>query len=200
MRVWSFRAVVAAPCLCLGLLAGPAAEASLIGQSVTVALSDGGSLFHDDTVTVGSGVELAPGDGSEIGALLLPTERIDIADTSILLSLEEGAPGGGTGYPTGTAYVFTNLAFFGQNTAITGVTLSATNITGIALGDLTFTATSLRVPISALLIGDLPGVDTGTLQIGLTFALVPEPGTALLCSLGLLTFAWRARAARRIAA
>jgi PEP-CTERM motif-containing protein len=198
--MWSFRAAVAAPCLGLALLVGGAAHASLIGQTVTVALTDGGSLFHDDDVTVGAGVELAPGDGSDIGTLLLPSERIDIGATSILLTLEEGVPGGGTGYPSGTAYVFTNLAFFGQATAITGVSLTASNITGISLGNLTFSATTLRVPIDALLIGELPGVDTGTLQIDVTFALVPEPGTALLASLGLFAVAWRARAARRSAA
>ena len=198
--MWSFRALVASACLGLVLLVGEVSHASLIGQSVTVTLSDGGSLFHDDTVTVGSGVELAPGDGSEIGTVLLPSERIDIGATSILLTLEEGVPGGGTGYPSGTAYVFTNLAFFGQATAITGVSLTTSNITGISVGDLSFTASSLRVPISALTIGELPGVDTGTLQIDVTFALVPEPGTALLASLGLVAVAWRARAARRSAA
>ena len=198
--MWSFRAAVASACLGLALLVGGAAHASLIGQSVTVTLGDGGSLFHDDVVTVGAGVELAPGDGSDIGTLLLPSERIDIGATSILLTLEEGAPGGGTGYPSGTAYAFTDLAFFGQTTAITGVSLTASNITGISVGDLSFTATSLRVPISALLIGDIPGVDTGTLQVDLTFAVVPEPATALLASVGLLTLAWRAHAARRITA
>ena len=200
--MWSFRAAVAAPCLALGLalLVAGAAHASLIGQSVTVALTDGGSLFHDDDVTVGAGIELAPGDGSDIGNFLLPTERIDIGATSILLALEEGLPGGGTGYPSGTAYVFTNLAFFGQATAITGVTLTTSNITGISVGNLTFSATSLRVPIDVLLVGEIPGIDTGTLQIDLTFAAVPEPGTALLAAAGVLVLAWRARAAQRNAA
>lgn len=198
--MWSFRAAVAAPCLGVALLVGGAAHASLIGQSVTVTLGDGGSLFHDDVVTVGAGIELAPGDGSDIGTLLLPNERIDIGATSIFLTLEEGVPGGGTGYPSGTAYAFTNLAFFGQATAITGVSLTTSNITGISVGNLTFTATSLRVPIDALLIGEIPGVDTGTLQIDLTFAVVPEPGTALLASLGLLALAWRAQSMRRTAA
>ena len=198
--MWSFRAVVAAAGLCVELLAGQAAHASLIGQSVTVTLTDGGSLFHDDIVTVGTGVELAPGDGSDIGTVLLPSERIDIGATSILLTLEEGVPGGGTGYPSGTAYAFTNLAFFGQATAITGVSLTASNITGISLGDLSFTATSLRVPIDVLRIGDIPGVDTGTLEIDLTFAAVPEPQTAVLASLGLVALAWRVRRVRRSAA
>lgn len=192
-------AAIAALFLCLGPLAS-AAEATLIGQSVTVTLGDGGSLLYDDTVTVGGGIELAPGDGSEIGTVLLPSERIDIGATSILLTLEEGVPGGGTGYPSGTAYVFTNLVFFGQDTAITGVSLTPTNITGISIGNLAFTATTLRVPLDALAIGEIPGVDTGTLQIDLTFTVVPEPGTASLAAAGLFALAWRARATRRAAA
>lgn len=193
-------AAIAASCLCLGMLAGEA-EATLIGQAVTVTLGDGGSHHYDDVVVVVGGVaELAAGDGSEIGTILLPSESVDIRSSSIVLTLEEGVPDGGTGYPTGMAYLFSNLALFGQDTAITGVSLTVSNIAGIAIGDITFTATTLRVPVDALVIGEIAGVDVGTLHLDLTFMVIPEPGTALLASLGLAALACRARAARRAAA
>jgi hypothetical protein len=189
------RAALAAVLLGAGLLAGQAAEATLVGQSVTVVLGNGTSLHYDDVVSVGALPELKAGDGSEIGAVLLPTESIDIGPTSILLALEEGVPGGGTGYPAGTAYLFSNLVFFETQTAITGVSVSTVNILGLSASDVTFTDTSLRVPIDALTIGEIPGVDVGSIQIDLSFTIIPEPATALLLSLGLLGLAGaRARA------
>ena len=79
----SRRATLAALLFALGLVAGQSAEATLIGQSVSVTLGDGGSLLHDDVVTVGSGVELSAGDGSDIGTVLLPKETIDIGAIAI---------------------------------------------------------------------------------------------------------------------
>jgi hypothetical protein len=191
-------AAIAASCLCLGMLAGKA-EATLIGQSVTVTLTDGGGLLFDDVVTVAAAAELAAGDGSEIGGVLLPSESVDIGPASILLTLEEGVPSGGTGYPAGTAYVFTNLSFLGQLTEITGVTLATTNLSGITVGHITFTATSVRVPIDLLTIGEIAGVDTGSMMIGLTFTVVPEPGSASLLALGLTGVACARRRACRAA-
>lgn len=197
MRRWSLRAAVAAPLLSLGLLAGPAAEATLLGQSVSVSLSDGGSLSLDDVVVVGGLPELSAGDGSEIGSVLLPNESIDIGPSSITLHLEEGVPGGGTGYPAGTAYLFTNLVFFDAPTAITGVSMSSVNVFGFSIGDVSFTDTTLRVPIDVLTLGEIAGVDIGSITLDVTFAIIPEPGTALLTLLGLAGLA-RARSFARV--
>ena len=59
------------------LLCG-AARASLLGQTVAVTLTDGASLDATDSVLVGAGAEITPGDGSQIGDALLPNELVDI--------------------------------------------------------------------------------------------------------------------------
>jgi hypothetical protein len=168
------------------LLAPNPARASLIGQTVGVTLTDGGSLSLSQNVVVsGSGPEIAPGDGSPIGGVLQPTESVDLGAESISLSLEEGAPGGMTGYPSGTHYTFSNLVFLSQSTEIVGVNVTTTNLSD--LGPVTFTGDSVSVPIDNVKIGDLPPpeIDTGSLTITLDIVAVPEPTTGALAAGGL---------------
>jgi hypothetical protein len=164
------------------------ARASLIGQSVSVQLTDGSTLDESDTVLAGAGPELTPGDGSNIGTLLLPNESIDFSDFAIEVVLEEGAPGGSTGYPAGTRYLFSDLSF-GPSQLIAGLGLTLDNVSGVSIGsEVTFTQSSVTLFIDTLVIGDVPNaVDVGRVTISLL--VVPEPGTLGLCGLGLAALA-----------
>ena len=177
--------------LLLALASSPA-EATLIGTGVTVGLSDGAALDRSHSVTVGAGPEILPGDGSNIGALLLPNESIDLADSSIEVALEEGAANGTTGYPAGTRYTF---SFSDPSVVITGVDVVLTNVTGVALGSqVTFGPHSVALAIDTLLIGDLPNaVDVGRVLLSLTLA-VPEPAALALLACAVLALRLRARA------
>jgi hypothetical protein len=177
--------------------AAPAARATLIGQTVTVGLTDGGSLALSDTVVVGAGPELAPGDGSQIGGVLLPNERVDVGAEQVVLTLEEGAPNGTTGYPAGTHYLLSNLVFFDAPTALVGVNVLASNVSNLSPATVSFTSSTVSVALDTLVIGDIPGIDVGTLTLELQFQVVPEPAAAALLATGLATFGCVARRGRR---
>ena len=183
--------VLAAGFLFVVALAPARVGATLVGQLVGVSLGDGGALALFDAVVVAEpGAEITPGDGSEIGGVLLPSESIDIGEQGVVLVLEEGAAGGATGYPAGTVLLLSNLVFFDVETRIVGVTVSTGNITNFA--GVSFTDDSLTVPLDALVIGDLPGVDIGSITIDLEVEIVPEPtGAALVAGLALLALAKR---------
>ena len=178
----------------LALFLAGAAHATLIGQSVGVTLTDGASLNASDVVVVGVGPEISPGDGSNVGALLLPNESIDFGAFTIAVLLEEGAANGTTGYGPGTHYLFSNLSFQDPTLIISGVILSLENITGVALGSqVTFGSDFVSLSIDSLVIGDIPNaVDTGRVTLTLE-TVVPEPGTALLLASGLAVLALRRR-------
>ncbi len=179
----------------LVLLTAGTAQALLIGTDVTVELlSPGDSLAASDVVTVGGGPEITPADGSEIGAILLSTEVIDIGANTIVVGLEAGGSGGTTGYAAGASYVFSNL-YATVGMAIDTVSLALDNITGLTLGDIDVLADSngvpgriVSIPIDTLVIGDVSGIDTGTVTLTFT-TVIPEPGTALLLGGGLAALA-----------
>jgi hypothetical protein len=180
-------------CLLSTALVASGAHATLIGRSVAVTLTDGGSLAESDTVLVGAGAELTPGDGSNVGALLLPNESIDVGAFTIELVLEEGAADGTTGYPSGTRYLFSSLSFDDPSLVITGVSLTLVNVSGVALGsEVEFGSDVVTLWIDTLVIGDVPSaVDVGRVSLALEVA-VPEPGVlALLASAGLGGYARR---------
>ena len=169
----------------LFFLAPNLAWSTLIGQTVGVSLTDGSTLSHTQNVVVSTGAEIKPGDGSPIGGVLLPTESVDIAAQSITLSLEEGAPGGATGYPNGTHFTFSNLVFSDEPTEIVGIHMMTTNLTNLT--GVTFTGNSVTVPVDAVKIGDIPGgIDVGSLTIALDVMVVPEPSTGVLVVAGLV--------------
>lgn len=184
-------AVLAGCVLLLVALAPGRAGATLVGQLVGVSLGDGDALALFDTVlVVEPGAEITPGDGSEIGDALLPSESIDIGEQGVVLVLEEGAADGATGYPAGTVLLLSNLVFFDVETRILGVTVSTDNVTNLT--GVTFTDDSLTIPLDALVIGELPGVDVGSVTIDLEVEVVPEPaGAALAAGLALLALAKR---------
>ena len=167
------------------LLAPHAARSTLIGQSVGVSLTNGGALsLSQDVLVVNPGPEIRPGDGSPIGGVLLPTESVDIGPQSLVLSLEEGAPSGATGYPSGTDFTFSNLVFFDEPTQIVGIHVTTTNLTN--LGAISFTGDSVMVPVDSIRIGDIPGIDVGSLTIALDVVVVPEPATCTLVAAGIV--------------
>lgn len=178
----------------VALVAGDA-RATLIGQSVSVALTDGGSLDATDVVLVGAGAEIMPGDGSAVGARLLPNESIDLGSFTIEVALEEGAANGTTGYPSGSLYRFSNLSFSDPSLFISGVSLALANVSGVALGsEVTFGWDFVSLFIDTLVIGDIPNaVDVGHVTLTLEVAVVPEPGTLALLANGCLALALRGR-------
>ncbi|HME69036.1 MAG TPA: PEP-CTERM sorting domain-containing protein [Myxococcota bacterium] len=178
------KSVAAAATALFLLLAPHVARSTLIGQTIGVSLTNGGSLsLSQNVVVVSPGAEIVPGDGSPIGGVLLPTESVDLGTQSIALSLEEGAPGGATGYPSGTHFTFSNLVFFGELTQIVGIHVTTTNL--INLGAVTFTGDSVTVPVDSVRIGDIPGIDVGSLTIALDVVVVPEPATGALVAAGI---------------
>ena len=76
---------VTAALLAAALTAAPErAQASLILDDVVVELDTGAFAgVLTDVVTVGSGVEISNGDGTNIGGVLFPGESVDIDDSSI---------------------------------------------------------------------------------------------------------------------
>ncbi len=195
------RRWIVLPCLAaLALFFANAAAATMIGKTVGVTLTDGGSLNASDSVVVGSGPEITPGDGSSVGALLLPNETVDLAALTIDLVLEEGAANGTTGYGPGTRYLFSNLSFLDPSLVVSGVTISLVNVTGVVLGSqVTFGPDFVSLLIDTLVIGDIPNaVDVGRVTLTLQTA-VPEPDTAVLvaCGLGVLAFGRRGRSPAR---
>jgi len=180
------------------LLAPDVARSSLIGQTVGVLLTDGGTLSDFQKVVVSSsGPEITPGDGTLIGGVLLPTESVGVGAQSITLDLEEGAPGGGgaTGYSPGTHFTFSNLVFLGQPTEIVGINVTSANLTNVA--GITFTGNSVTVPVDALKIGDIPGIDVGSLTISLETMVVPEPATGALVIAGFVVLGCMSRGRER---
>ena len=172
------------------LLLPASADASLVGTAL-VRVSDGASLDVSDSVGIGAGPEITPGDGSNIGALLLPSESFDLGDFTIELLLEEGAVDGTTGYPAGTRVVFANLDFGDPALEIVDIGVELVNISGVALGsEITFTGHSIAVRVGTLGIGEIVGaVDVGTIRLNLEVAPVPEPGSVALWTLGITLLA-----------
>lgn len=216
--------------LALAAAALPAA-ASLVGSSLTVTLNSpngfdqGGPGGQDptpilltDNVTVGGGVEISAGNGTNIGGFMItgadPTganlpEFIDIASTSISVRVLEGRPppfGGGTGYEAQARYVFSGFDF-GVGTTLVGATLAnGGGFSNYSASWLSFDAvtSSVSLALDTMLFSEIAGSNFGALTINLQTrqgpgpdpdpGTVPEPGTLALAG---LAFAGLAAASRR---
>jgi PEP-CTERM motif len=165
------------------------AVATLIGQSLTVELisSNDGNLHLSDSLTAAGGGDILPDDGSAIGSILLSTEFIDLGTAGgdrIVIGLEEGVSGGLTGYGDQARYVVSGL-YGGLGFIISGISVTTANITGVSWA---FDDHSVTVFIDDLVIGEIAGIDSGSVTIDLTTA-VPEPATGALVLLGVTAFA-----------
>ncbi len=170
------------------LAAGPA-RAVVAGSTVGLELvSPGDGILLLDDVVVGMGPEIAPGDGSEIGSVLLSTEFIDLSVDRITLRIEEGLPGGSTGYANNARFVFNDL-YAGTGLGIDTLTPSYENISGVSILS---NKVRVEVFIDDALIGDQTGIDFGTIILDFTTA-VPEPGAAFLCLFALAALGARMR-------
>jgi len=172
------------------LLLPVSANASIVGTA-QIRVTDGASLDVSDDVAIGVGPEITPGDGSNIGALLLPSESIDLGGFTIELRLEEGAVDGTTGYPVDTRFIFANLDFGDPALEIVAIGVDLANISGVALGsEINFTGHSIAVRVDTLGIGEIAGaVDVGTIRLNLEVTQVPEPGSFALSALGMTLLA-----------
>lgn len=121
---------------CATALVGPVQAASLTGDSVEVKLSMPNGITGDPTpatlttsVVVGAGVEVAAGDGSDVGNFMLTnaqaiSEFIDFDAFTINLRLLNGDPDNEAllGFGAGAAYLFSDLNIAGK--VIVGGSLS----------------------------------------------------------------------------
>jgi hypothetical protein len=167
-----------------------------------------------DTVSVGAGKEISPGDATHIGgatiggsALLLANEYVDanpnpISGTAcsvlgsicvyqVVLGLEAGA-GDQTGYGANAFYAFSDFAF-SPNSQVLGVTMDTIGISGLGTlntkqGQVTFVNGVITIPIGTLTMPSplCPGdVACGQVLLNLTVQAVPEPDTYALMGAGL---------------
>lgn len=145
LRPW--RTALGAAALAVGALAGAPAQASLVGDTVTVQLvspngllSDAAPLnLSDSPVVVNPDAEISAGDGSNVGNFMITgataaganlPEFIDLRDFSIFIRLLSGdqLPNDGplvTGYAAGAKYIFSGLDIAGET--IIGVTATASS-------------------------------------------------------------------------
>lgn len=179
--------------LALALGGAQPASALMLGSEIDVQLaSEGDSLVLSDTVMViEPGTEILPGDGTNIASVLLPSEFVDLGVGVITINLEEGVPGGTTGYAPNARYVFTRL-FEGTGLGVFDVAVTLVNITGFDASDLFFNSNRIAVFIDDLVIGDITGVDNGQIILTVT-SEVPEPALAGLALSVAAAFALRGR-------
>ena len=185
------------------VMAVPILQSATVSLNSTDLIAGGFSNPLSDNVIVVPGQEIAIGNGTNIGGNgtpnstpLLTGEFINLNGTSIVISLGNGDPGSTkTGYSSGSNYTFSNL-LWSPAAMLTGITISLTNITNLLVGDLSFTANSVTLPIDSLNItGPTGGGQTGQVTINLVSATVvtpppaptgvPEPASLAVLAMGM---------------
>jgi hypothetical protein len=179
-------------------LAWPHAAGAVLEGTAQIRLreDDGGPLDFTDLVAVGAGPEITPGDGSSIGALLLPSESVDLGGFAIALVVEEGASDGSAGYPVGARFEFSALDFGAPHLGIVDVSLQLDNAT-LDPAAVSFTRDSVTIYVDELGIGEIPAaVDVGTVTLLLDVEDVPEPASLLASATAFAALASLRRRAR----
>jgi hypothetical protein len=214
MKLACARYRIAAACCWVALLASGAAHAAFV-SAVDISLIAPGGIVGDstpinlhDSVTPVDGNLLLPGDGSNIGTMLLPSESIGLQGETFVLRIAQGATDGTTGYLGDglhdALYQFSGLQL--DNRAIVGLFASVSGLTSPTnIDDIVqlISPTSFIVNLSNLVFldrGHGESLNYADLRVGFltTPAPVPLPDTIALLASGLLLLAFVRR--QRLAA
>lgn len=194
-------------CLFIAAAFSTGAQATLVGDSVSVSLSSPNGVIISSTpisetnsaLIVGAGNEITQEDGSPVASLMLSGEYIDFQASAISLRLACGDDSTGpcmTGYSTGAKYIFGGLD--DSLGTITGFSLLHSGFNNFSTSWVSLiNAHTISLALDTMEFTDL-GQGTsnnfGLLTINLTISRdqppdnnVPEPSSVALVALASLT-------------